>query len=437
LPRISDLPGCQPPGPAPRPPSPPPPPAAAVEPANVDNVPIPPAQPTPPAPRRNEIEALEELNEDEDDIVAPQPNPIPAPAPTPAAIKARVRVAKSIQKAKDKGEVVPKGWQDAMNSPQAPKWIKGEGKEWGTLREKDVFDIVNRKVGQVKPLPCHFVYALKRGEDGEWMYDEDGEIDGQKVRLVADGNFQDKATLKKGLYLSTASGECAPAYLEADLPYEVYLYFPKSNDPELEEAHKASKLLLLKKCLYGLVESGMFWARLLKDLLVAIGYTCLNANRGVYALHKDGNVCYVPTHLDDLLGATDSPALWKYTIDALLKRITFSKDGTLGQHLGALVEKAKDESVYVSMEPYIVDMNTQFGMRDCSPCPTHMLAGTYVTSEGPPLTSISKEDFVTLVAKLHWIFQVSHPEIAVPVNSLGRHLHNPTEGMMVIAKWVM
>ncbi|KAK4699659.1 putative transposase, partial [Phenoliferia sp. Uapishka_3] len=462
-------------------PTPPVPAQVAAPPAAAQPLPPPPPPPVAPAPRRStrtriptlhtpsaprpeyhgltgdEIDVLEALDEDEDGLVAAYLNVQPPPAPTPAALQARVRIAKSIKTAKELGTSVPKSWTEAMASKQSGKWKGGEAKEWGTLRGKDVFDVVDRKVGQAKPIPCHFVYALKRGEDGEWMYDGDGELDGQKVRLVAGGNFQDKSLLVEGSYSATASGESVRfilgesarpgfslytadvkgAYLEADLPYEVYLYIPKSNDPELEEARLAGKLLLLKKCLYGLVESGMFWSRLLKDLLLALGYKCLDADKGIYALHKDGKVCYVPTHVDDLLCATDCPALWRATIDGLSKRVSFSKDGPVGQHLGALIEKAKDGSVYVSMESYIVDTNTEFGMKDCSPCSTPMLAGTYVTSEGPPLTSITKEEFVTLVAKLNWIFQVAHPEIAVPVKSLGRHLHNPTEAMFLVAKRVM
>ncbi|KAK4703014.1 putative transposase, partial [Phenoliferia sp. Uapishka_3] len=419
---------------------------------------------TPSAPRPayhgltgDEIDTLEAIDEDEDGLVAAYLNVDPQPAPAPAALQARVRIAKAIKTAKDTGAILPKTWTEAMQCRQSGKWKGGEAKEFVTLRGKDVFDIVDRKVGQVKPIPCHFVYALKKGEDGEWMFDEDGDLDGQKVRLVAGGNFQDKALLVEGSYSATASGESVRfilgesarpgfslytadvkgAYLEADLPYDVYLYIPKSNDPELEEARLAGKILLLKKCLYGLVESGMFWSRLLKDLLVGLGYKCLDADKGIYALHQDGKVCYVPTHVDDLLGATDCPDLWKQTIAGLAKRVSFSKNGPVGQHLGALIEKATDGSVYVSMESYITDMNVEFGMENCSPCSTPMLAGTYVTTEGPPLSSISQEQFVTLVAKLNWIFQVSHPEIAVPVKSLGRHLHNPTEPMFLVAKRVM
>ncbi|KAK4703928.1 putative transposase, partial [Phenoliferia sp. Uapishka_3] len=467
VPPINPIPAIQAPPPPPPPIAPPPP-----------HVPAP--LPAPAAPRRStrtriptlhrpagprpqyhglteeEIESLELIDEDEDGIVAAYLDVNP-PAPTPAALNAKVRIATAIKTAKDTGILIPKSWSEAMASKQSGKWKGGEAKEFGGLREKRVFDIVDRKVGQVKPIPCHFVYALKKGDDGEWMFDGDGELDGQKVRLVAGGNFQDKALLVEGSYSATASGESVRfilgesarpgfslytadvkgAYLEADLPYDVFLYIPKSNDPELEEARKAGKILKLNKCLYGLVESGMFWSRLLKDLLVALGYKCLDADKGVYALHEGGKVCYVPTHVDDLLGATDCPALWRKTIEGLSKRVSFSKNGPVGQHLGALIEKAMDGSVYVSMESYIVDMNTEFGMRDCSPCPTPMLAGTYVTADGPPLTSITQEQFVTLVAKLNWIFQVAHPEIAVPVKSLGRHLHNPTEAMFLVAKRVM
>lgn len=215
------------------------------------------------------------------------------------------------------------------------------------------------------------------------------------------------------------SADVRGAYLEADLPYPVHLTIPPTADDELEAARVSGKVLCLRKYLYGLVESGYFWSKLLKSELVKLGFICLDSDKGLYVLRLGGRVLYMPTHFDDLLGATDDPALWTYSIDGLAKRITFSKNEPTAWQLVSLIEQVAEGSIFVSQAPYIMDMPAAFGVADAKPCATPMVAGSYIgpDADGPPLSSITPPEYLEVIGKINWVFASSHPDIAVPVRS--------------------
>ncbi|KAL8279188.1 hypothetical protein RQP46_008444 [Phenoliferia psychrophenolica] len=392
----------------------------------------------------------------------------PAPPPVVAADgglarRATIRLANrgrvaAVLKAKSKGFLIPRHRGEAMASEQAPWWRGAEGKELGGLVESETYDLVDR-TALMKPISCHFVYDLKKSDRGELIVNEDGTLGGHKARLVARGDQQNAADRPpgwEGSFAATAAAESLRfvlaeaaqpgytlysadvkgAYLEAELPYAVHLLIPKTDDPTLEAARARGQVMSLKKCLYGLVESGYFWSKLLRSLLVSAGFTCLDADRGVYVLREGNEVCYVPTHVDDLLAATNSPRLWERTLAILATRIRFSKAGLASYHLGALLEQSKkDNSVFVSQAAFTDDLNRSFGITGTAPTP--MAAGTYITSGGEPLVSVTKEEFATGLGKLGWLLSTSRPDIAVPVRSIGRFAADPREEHWIAMKRIL
>ncbi|KAL8287113.1 hypothetical protein RQP46_004119 [Phenoliferia psychrophenolica] len=144
----------------------------------------------------------------------------------------------------------------------------------------------------------------------------------------------------------------------------------------------------------------------------------------------------MPTHVDDLLGASNDPALWNETIEKLSQRLTFSKNEWASLHLGSLIQVAADGSIYVSQPSYIEDFAASFGLADAKSVRTPMAANTTLSpdEDGAPLTSITHEEFLEGVGKMQWIFASSHPEIAVLTRSLGRFVHAPRESHWLALK---
>lgn len=381
----------------------------------------------------------------------------PAP-PAPAILSARMMRSRAwrdalVLKAKVRGDLVPAHRGEAMASNVAAKWSEAEQKELATLREKGVYEIAELPPG-TDALPGVFVYALKRDEQGELQYDADGTVGGQKARFVARGDLQAPGSWANS-FAATASQEslrlvcsiaCRPgfqlytadvkgAYLNAPLDHPIYMRIPRTDDRELEAARMGGRVWRLRKCLYGLVQSGYEWSKLLRSLLQALGYRCLDTDHGLYILERDGGQCYLPTHVDDLFGATNESALWRWTIDGLTRDITFSKEGPASLHLGTVITQAPDGSIYLGQGPFIDDLARENGLHEATPADTPMPPGTYLEAEGEPLTSGTPEEYRTLVGKLGWLPLTSRPDLAVAVRSLGRFLQNPREPHMKVARY--
>ncbi|KAK4690343.1 hypothetical protein P7C70_g9607, partial [Phenoliferia sp. Uapishka_3] len=335
---------------------------------------------------------------------------------------------------------------EAMASEVADKIQAAEVKEIQTLRDMQVFELVYFPAGSNAPLHAHFVYAQKKDDHGETIIDDDGRVGGWKARFVGNGNEQKEGTYESS-YAATASFEsfrliCGEAtkpgfelmsadvkgaYLLAGLPYDVHLQIPITTDPELEAARLSGKVMLLKKCLYGLVESGYFWSKKFRGHLVELGFKCIDADRGVYCLRRGVHVLYVPTHVDDLFGATNHRPLWDFMIDGLGKHMQFSKNGPAEYHLGMLIKQLKDSGdIFILMPGFGRDMLVRAGMEDCSPSQTPMLEGTSLETGGEEMVSFTMQEYQELVGMLQWYLN-AHPDMLVAVRNLGRHSHDPRE----------
>ena len=60
----------------------------------------------------------------------------------------------------------PKTENEAMNRPDASRWLEAETEEYQSLMEADVADVVDRP-DDAPVLPAKMVYKTKRNEHGE------------------------------------------------------------------------------------------------------------------------------------------------------------------------------------------------------------------------------------------------------------------------------
>ena len=73
---------------------------------------------------------------------------------------------------------IPITLKEAMNGPQKKEWSKAVGLEFGSIRDKKTYALVDLPKGR-KALGCKWVFDVK--------YQTDGSIDRYKARLVVQG----------------------------------------------------------------------------------------------------------------------------------------------------------------------------------------------------------------------------------------------------------
>ena len=93
------------------------------------------------------------------------------------------------------------------------------------------------------------------------------------------------------------------AYLNADFDEELYMEQP----PGFVVAGQETKVLRLKKSLYGLKQAARAWNRKAISMLAKLGFAQGNADQCLFfRKEKNGSITYLLIYMDDILVASDS-----------------------------------------------------------------------------------------------------------------------------------
>ncbi|GAA5967612.1 hypothetical protein JCM8115_007001 [Rhodotorula mucilaginosa] len=184
----------------------------------------------------------------------------------------------------------PRNHREAMRDTDSERWRLGEHDEFTSLQnEYNVFHPVDRS--EVPPdarfLGAHFVYRRKK--------DQNGQVTGHKVRLVAQGftqrpnvDFREmfapvvKFTSIRVLLALAArhrlhvhQANVDKAYLHGALAEELYMRVPEG----INGSDYAGKVLKLDCALYGLKQAGRVWNHRIHATLEGLGYQRTNWDR--------------------------------------------------------------------------------------------------------------------------------------------------------------
>ena len=197
---------------------------------------------------------------------------------------------------------------EALSSPDKKYWEEAAQKELTSLKEKNVYEIVN-KPKNTNIIGCHWVFKIKQSIDGN--------IDKFKVRLVARGDTQiyginyyntsapvmNLTTLhillvigiKNDYYLSNI--DINTAYLNAPLKEQIYMKLPPGF---FYKERENNKVLLLKRSLYGLKQSAYEWYNTLKKALEKLKFKPLFHDKCVF-IKKEPYIIILGIYVDDIL----------------------------------------------------------------------------------------------------------------------------------------
>jgi hypothetical protein len=251
----------------------------------------------------------------------------------------------------------PKTVKQAMNSPNANEWRQAMQSEFNALRKKHVFEVIPKPEGR-NIVGCRWVLKTKR--------DKNGAIDKYRARLVAQGfsqvageDFEDTfAPVVKfcttRILLAIAAQhtlivyhwDVETAYLNADLQDEIFMKVPEGC--EISSPSGEPHVLQLRKCLYGLKQSGREWYLELTASLKNFGFEsacgadpCLFVHRRQSDQLLDMVLCL---YVDDLLIATKDDHLKDELLKFLNRKYSIKDMGILTWYLGMEVSRDEDGS---------------------------------------------------------------------------------------------
>ena len=175
----------------------------------------------------------------------------------------------------------------ALKSPERSSWLKAIEEEFNTLRSAKTWDENCFPPAHAKVLPSHIILKLKR--------DENGRPKRFKARLVVGGNHQ-KLVLYIELYAPVACIDAVRILLAVAVSQGwvtlhldikgAFLYARLGNEEEIwvrlpaipGSTDRSSKVVKLRKSLYGLRKSPKLWYGHLAATLRQLGFTRSKAN---------------------------------------------------------------------------------------------------------------------------------------------------------------
>ena len=359
----------------------------------------------------------------------------------------------------------PSSYSEAMACPDAPVWRAAMDREKQSLVDMGAFEEADLPPGQ-KAIGLKWVYDYKTDALGVKIPGK------EKARLVAQGYSQ-----RPGQYGETYAPvaklasvrillawaavhdleifqfDCKTAFLHAKLRHDLYARpFPgfETSDP--------SKVLRILVALYGLRQSAYEFYILLMSLLLDLGMVRCEVDHGVFigewssppdpsiVMPSSGPlVLYVPLHVDDGLGITNSPSLYAWFLKVLSRRLHIVDLGPCSKFLSILIIRDRPQHrIWLSSHVYISELLDEWNLTSCKPASTPFPSGVTSLSPVSPsnsLPDISDADLVPryqrLVGCLLYLAIATRPDLSYYAMWLGQYNATPTRAQFLLAKHVL
>ena len=287
----------------------------------------------------------------------------------------------------------------------------------------------------------------------------DGSFDKLKARLVGGGDVQDRENLITDpssptvdfltvmiimnltcqQKLKTAVLDIKTAYLNADLDEEIYI----AIDPECARIFvklypqyakfvrkNGSLVCLVKKALYGLVQSSNLWYKHIRSTLESMGFSIDDtSDRCLFAkVNPDGTVAYILLYVDDLFIAASTDAMVDNIINQLTaayKDLTVQKGKNLN-YLGMGLKFSEDQSsVEISQLVYIQEILKFHNVTKKANSPSRRDLLDY--PQGEFADPVDSKDFKSQLMKIAYVAIRTRGDFRFVVNFLATKSSSPTK----------
>jgi hypothetical protein len=339
------------------------------------------------------------------------------------------------------GASVPTSFQEAMESPQAEKWLAAAADEYQSLVDRKVFKVVPRPKGG-KVIKCMWVFSLKTHADGT--------LERYKARLVAKGFMQTygvdynetwaptgrAATLRVLFALAAQYGweiwgfDVSSAFLNAELHEEVYMEQPIGFH---DGSHNVYQLM---RPIYGLKQSPNQWWITFSKGLKSINLLPYKTDPATYKGTVEGTQeeVHLHTHVDDgnCFGLPGTP---QKAVQAILKVFPGRDLGSVNYTLGIEVERdATSNIIAINQQKLIRDTLTRFNLADGYPVKTPMVSGWSLPPKDPFLLPEDASRYRSMVGTALYISVMTRPDISYAAGQLSRHMSSPTHALKAAAE---
>lgn len=339
---------------------------------------------------------------------------------------------------------------EALSSPEAPKWEDAMNNEFESLSENNTWDLVklpsNRRAIQTK-----WVFKRKSNSNSDTVK--------FKARLVAKGCQQSKnidysetyapvvrhATLRLLFALAVKHNldidhlDAISAFLQGELSEDIYVAQPEG----FEIKNKEDYVYKFNKAIHGLKQSGRAWNNKLHRALLDIGFKQSSRDQCVYFNVKGCETVILAVYVDDLILFSSDANEKSRLKRELMKKFKIKDLGPIESCLGIHVTRDRNKGkLWLDQRKYIQDVLTRFNMLDCNPVYTpleHKLdlstneANKAENNDCSPLNFPYQE----AIGSLMYLSQCTRPDITYAVSYLSCFNQHPNQSHWKSVKRVM
>lgn len=334
----------------------------------------------------------------------------------------------------------PKTWKEAIERPDGDKWKEAADREVDQCMEKDVFErVATNEVDPIaETLPLMWVFAYK--------FDADGYLSSYKARLVVRGDLQTDwdntyaatlaaRTLRFLITIMCAFGLLAyqydikNAFLNVLLNRLCYVYAPEGYIDRL------GHVIRLQRALYGLKDAPALWYNHLKRSLLDMGFTPV---KGIPCLFTNGRLILF-YYVDDIvvLARPTDVELHRQFERVFTKLYNVRCLGDLKWFLGIrIVRDVVNGKAWMLQDSYITKVVKDYDLLRDNKHPKVPIRESHLAPSTEPPNAERTKLFQILVGCLGFISYFTRPDVAKAHSILARHLQNPGQKHLSVAKTV-
>ena len=314
-------------------------------------------------------------------------------------------------------------FSEAMKGPEAERWKLAMQEELQSFEDNDAWELVDVP-SDATIVQCKWVLNKKFDVTDEVRY---------RARLVAKGFTQKRgidyedtfspvvkhSTLRMLFALSVQWGmdinhlDVTTAFLNGHLKENIYMMIPegfvnKSN----------TKVLKLKRAIYGLKQSSLVWYERVKDCLCKLGFKNSKVEPCLFIKVNNNIKIIVTVYVDDFLIFSNSVQDTEKLKNALSSEFKLKDLGSVKRYLGMRINIDKNSNtITVDQQQYIEQLLSKFGMSDCKSIDTPIECKLNIEKSEKCVTDIP---YQRLIGSLMYLAVLTRPDIAYTISYLSQ-----------------
>lgn len=220
------------------------------------------------------------------------------------------------------------------------------------------------------------------------------------------------------------------AFLNGELKEEVYVQQP----PGFIAAGQESKVLRLKKALYGLRQAPRAWNVKLDGSLQDMGFTRCISEHGMYTRGTGEARVVVGVYVDDLIITGASSVVIEAFKEEMRQAFRMSDLGLLSFYLGIEVKQGNN-FISLSQAAYARKLLEKAGLESCNPCSTPMEVRLQLSTRSTT-EEVDARMYRSLVGSLRYLVH-TRPDITYAVGYVSRFMEKPRQEYLAAVKHLL